>query len=146
MARKRPSGSANRTPIASGLVDDRTFFAIDDLIRPLPSLPINEPSVVRSPLTSVEDNRLFGFGSEPVRSSRRWSVRTKLAPRPSPTRKSGRFDMHRLMFASPRFVIRCVRRKIRKEVLHAMMKTGKGSGSRLKRRKYHRNSYSGVHC
>lgn len=46
-------------------------------------------------------------------------------------------------FQDPRKVVICVRRKIRKEVLHALRKTGRG-GSRSWKRK--RNVYSDVRC
>lgn len=45
-------------------------------------------------------------------------------------------------FANPKRVLVCVRRKVRKEVLHAFGKTGGGSSRRPKRR----NQFSDVSC
>lgn len=45
-------------------------------------------------------------------------------------------------FAVPSHVIKCVRRKQRREVMFAMDKTRKGAGARYRRRDY----YSGVSC
>lgn len=47
-----------------------------------------------------------------------------------------------LGFVAPEKVVVCVRRKTRKEVLHALGYTGRGSGGGRK----HRNHYSKVHC
>lgn len=145
MARKRPRGSAQPSRFASGLVEDSAFSALDLLRRPLPSLPVNVP-LDPVALSEIEDRREFGFGSKPVRSSRRWTVRAGVRPRSRPTARSRSFDMQSLMFYHPKHVIRCVRRKIKKEVLHALGKTGKGSGWKLKRRKYRRNDLSNVRC
>lgn len=46
-------------------------------------------------------------------------------------------------FVNPRNVIVCVRRKMRKEVLHALKKTGGRGG---KNRRPRRNSLSNIHC
>lgn len=48
-----------------------------------------------------------------------------------------------LQFAVPEKTVVCVRRKQRKEVLHALRKTGSGRGRRKSPR---RNWYSGVRC
>lgn len=45
-------------------------------------------------------------------------------------------------FAAPGAVVMCVRRKQRREVIHALKLSGKGSRARYRRR----NSWSGVHC
>lgn len=149
MARKRPRGSASPLADASRLVLDRPYLAEDLFLSRLPSLPINSP-VVRSPLSEVEDNRYWRPDPLPgARSLRRWTVRTKLNPRRKTIgRSSNRLlrDIQNLTFSAPKFVIRCVRRKVRDQVLHALGKTGKGSGRKLRNRKYKRNSYSGVHC
>lgn len=138
MARKRPRGSVYASSVTSG-------FTLSDLIKPLPSLPIN--NFVRSPLTAVEDNRTWDPDPDPLsRQTRRWTSPTQLAPRPKPTRSGRLFDVQALNFKYPKFVVRCVRRKIRNEVLHALGKTGKGSGRRLKNRKYNRNQLSNVRC
>lgn len=48
---------------------------------------------------------------------------------------------HQLGFAAPEKVLICVRRKIRKEVLHAYKRTGRGSG-----RPNRRGPFSDIHC
>lgn len=49
----------------------------------------------------------------------------------------------RLQFAAPKRTIICLKRKIRKEVLHALQRTGRGHGSR---RRPKRNAYSQISC
>lgn len=149
MARKRPRVSASPLADARRLVLDRPYLAEDLFTSLLPSLPINTPLSGR-PLSEVEDNRLWRPDVDPTaRSSRRWNARTKINPRRQTIgRSSNRLlrDIQNLTFRAPKFVLRCVRRKIRDEVLHALGKTGKGSGRKLRNRKYKRNSHSGVHC
>lgn len=48
---------------------------------------------------------------------------------------------HTVQFRVPNLVAVCVRRKVRKEVLHAQRKTAKGAGSQRKR-----NIWSGIKC
>lgn len=133
--RKRSPSSAERDAfdIANGPLFDREIITA----RPLPRLPFMP--VVRSPVITDEDHRLFN--PEPIRiakSTRRWSPRLILA---KPVRGSRRLSpaaaMFRgLQFAHPRYVIACIRRHTRKEVLHALRLTGKGSGGGKKRRNY----------
>lgn len=52
------------------------------------------------------------------------------------------FGRHVLKFNVPRNVYLCARRKIRKEVLHALRLTGKGSAQKKRRR----NEYSDISC
>lgn len=149
MARKRPRVSASPLADARRLVLDRPYLAEDPFTSLLPSLTINTP-VRPVALSEVEDNRYWRPDDYPVASSsRRWTARTKINPRrKSIGRSANRLlrDIHALTFGAPKFVLRCVRRKVRNEVLHALGKTGKGSGRKLKGRKYRRNTYSGVHC
>lgn len=49
---------------------------------------------------------------------------------------------HRIGFAAPAAVVTCVRRKVRRQVLHALRRTGKGSGHGKKRR----TPLSNIHC
>lgn len=145
MARKRPRGSVNPPAFTSGLVRQQDFTLSDLLRSPLPSLPIND---ILGPvaLTEHEDRRVWH--PEPdAASTRRSRSRTGLAPRARRTRQSApTFDMQALRFINPKFVMRCIRRKTRNEVLHALGKTGKGSGMKLKRRKYRRDEFSNVRC
>lgn len=148
MARKRPKGSARHSTTANRLVHARTFYAMDVLNQPLLSLIKTTPFVRSQVLSEIEDNRRWEPDPAPVsRSSRRWSVRSTLAPGRKATRRAGRLiDVQKLMFSYPRHVIRCMRRKVRDEVLHAFGKTGKGSGRKLRGRKYRRNALSNVRC
>lgn len=52
----------------------------------------------------------------------------------------------RVMFESPLDTLICVRRRMRREVLHALQLTGKGSGMRQRFREKNRNWYSDVEC
>lgn len=147
MARKRPRGSAMPPRIASGYIGDSLHAADELFLQPLPSLPINQ-TFVRSPLTEFEDNRSWSPDPAPESRTLRGRTQTKINPRSQAARSSRGllFDMQQLTFRSPRFVIKCIRRKIRDEVLHAFGKTGKGSGRKLKNRKYHRNQQSNIRC
>lgn len=148
MARKRPRGSAITPRIASGYVGDSLYTADDLFLQPLPSLQINN-SFVRSPLSEFEDNRHWNPDPSPAsRNLRGGTSPTKLAPRSKAARSSRGllFDMQALTFRGPKFVVRCIRRKMRDEVLHALGKTGKGSGRKLKNRKYNRNQQSNIRC
>lgn len=101
--------------------------------------------VVRSPdLLSVEDHRAWhpDFRMQTARSSRRYVARSSLKP----VQSDLRFQREILRFRHPRHVIICARRKSRKEVLHALGKTGRGSGFKRFRRRVRRDAYSSVAC
>lgn len=109
-------------------------------IRPL-TPPLSLPT--RQGLRLVEDRRLY-HPRGALRSARVFSghpVKPLVA-------RSPRFAVRRpgvpkaVGFAEPRKTLICVRRKQRKEVLHALARTGKGSGFGRKRR----NNYSEVKC
>ncbi|QXP44321.1 MAG: hypothetical protein [Arizlama microvirus] len=91
---------------------------------------------VRSYLSEVEDRRTFHPGgrvNRPPTSPRRRLVKINIKPTMhSPVVQS---------FHAPSHVAVCVRRKTRDEVLHALKKTGRGSG-RPKRF----NQFSKVKC
>lgn len=165
MAKRRPRPNVhalNRLRDAHRIASGRLSSLIDDVDEPLtvlepPRLRINPPSVRSNPLLEVEDRRRWQppGAVRRARSSRRWNVPLKLsATRPSsllkrrswPTSPAHKavarnVSLGGLSFRAPRFVAICVRRKSRKEVLHALGKVGKGS-SRVRRR----NSYSNVRC
>lgn len=61
---------------------------------------------------------------------------------PQKQNKSRPFLAHGLSFEAPKRTMICVRRKERKEVLHALKKVGRGSGRGRKRR----NWYSNIGC
>lgn len=109
---------------------------------------------VQFPLNEVEDGRLFeptaraisplpggpkatSYGTLPRLLSGA-PARLKAAPTPA----SYYSPPPAIAFADPRSTIACIRRQRRREVLHALRKTGKGS----KARKRHRNQNSGIRC
>lgn len=63
-------------------------------------------------------------------------------PSPTPRNKPRAFLAHGLKFPVPNEVLVCVRRKQRKEVLHAFKKVGRGRGGGRKRR----NWWSAISC
>lgn len=132
MAKRKSTGRRDAPTIAKGysqsVPDPDVLFS-----RPLPTLPFQ--SAIRSPLYEVEDRRVFQPDRLVSKSSRRNLVRLTLAkPKPGRHPAAGLREIHRLTFRAPRFVAVCVRRKRRKEVLFALMKTGKGSSTRRARR------------
>ena len=97
---------------------------------PLPSL-----SVV---LREFEDRRTFhplGRALRPALSFPRAAARLVVKP-------SFRSLSARVGFEVPSRVAVCIRRKQRKEVIHALKLTGKGAGARFRRR----NIWSGIVC
>lgn len=143
MARKRPKGSATPSRVAN--FDRRPQDYDPPANRLLPSL-FQNPSFVQSTLSDVEDDRSWN----PDRVPRARQVRRRVAAvHPRKTATGYRSPLHLLdkfSFVNPRFVIKCVRRKIRKSILHAMGQAGKGSGRKLKGRKYRRTAYSNIGC
>lgn len=83
-------------------------------------------SLRRSPLPLIEDRRTFHplgalrSAAATVKSARRIVTRDPVAS------FFGKQTKARLHFADPSRVVVCVRRKIRKEILHALGKAGKG--------------------
>lgn len=140
MAKKGSKGRRDRSRITSGAV--YTPPRVDHLIQPLPSLR----SVVRSPLYEVEDNRLF-HPDRMVwpRSLRRRVVRLVVPKAPRQAARSARRLLRtaQLAFSGPKFVMVCVRRKIRRQVMHAFGRAGRKGAPRRRPR---RNSYSSVRC
>lgn len=129
-----------------------------------PSLSINLRDPVAD-LLSVEDRRTWHPEGphRPARSSRRWNARVNLLPpqrtrraflrgprltpaRPGHARKgvarpSLFSQLLRFRFNAPKYVAVCVRRSIRRQVLFATRRTGRGA--RAPRR---RNYQSSVYC
>lgn len=69
-------------------------------------------------------------------------VRTAMDPSRLLRRAAWNQVPHQVAFRNPQSVLVCVRRKMRREVLHALRKTGSGSG----RKKPKRNWTSGISC
>lgn len=103
---------------------------------------VKRPVRIQTPLQQVEDRR-------------RWHPERKLAPAGTFSRRDQRriveksrsnpyndpFPSWRIGFEVPKKVAVCVRRKTRREVIHALGKTG--AGARARRRK---NQFTDVRC
>lgn len=94
--------------------------------QPVASVPLLRPSVslVGSPLLEFEDRRTFHPEGvyRPPRSLNRSD--TQIVPKQKPKRQPSQ-TKGTLSFADPRSVLVCIRRGIRKEVLHALGKAGR---------------------
>lgn len=112
-----------------------------DLINFIEGLPARHPS----PSIAIEDRRTFHPDGE-FRNARSYnsSSHSLVVGSPAPaSHNSNRFTdvPNSVAFASPDKVMVCVRRNARKEVLHALKKTGK-SGQKRPRR----SAYSDINC
>lgn len=117
--------------------------SLDALLAPIePVRPLRVTQLFYQPmegLNEIEDGRRFapydvsprdvsGTGAS-VRSAAVSRVRPEIPP-------AG------IAFSHPEHVVRCVRRKTRREVIFALKKRGKGAGARRRRRNY----WSNVRC
>lgn len=103
-------------------------------LRPTP-LPRRAVTTNTSLLNALEDRRRFhplGREAPPATITRRAARRHVSA---------GQF-YQTLRFATPQGVVRCIRRKIRRQVMHALKYTGKGSRTKIR----HYNEDSWIHC
>lgn len=137
--RPRPSATPSRVAITHGRWLDPASPDRFDRVMPWPS------SVVRSDLSEIEDHRLWSPDHVSVARSPRRS-RHRLVVHQQRGRPGGRAALSNfnpfIAFDAPRYVLVCVRRNIRRAVLHALKKTGRGSS----RKRKHRNSWSDVRC
>lgn len=108
----------------------------------LHNLPVRPVSpIVRPSLNLFEDRRTFHpnrFARPAISIGKR--ADTKLVVPPDPLKSVQRLN-HVVGFKVPRRVVICVRRKIRKEVIHAI-----GAGGSKNLRKPHKNEFSKVKC
>lgn len=112
-------------------------------------LPLSISPLRLSPLTLYEDRRLFH--PDPLPAARSFNKlnhslvlrdRTYTARSNTFNRSTGRSQTKAaISFENPDRVLVCVRRGIRKEVLHALRKTGKVGQKRPRR-----SVFSDVHC
>lgn len=118
---------------------DSVFEPVSRSLPRLEAILENPYTAVRSTLQDVEDRRTFhpAGRSRPATSSRRHLVKIK------PTKLTAFAQTAIHTFAHPKFVMTCIRRKMRKEILHALGKSGKGSRYN-KKPKY--NQHSKVRC
>lgn len=94
-------------------------------------------------LRQVEDRRTY-HPLGPMRPPKAWSGHSVTPVKPKTSNKKFQRSLpFGLQFSAPKETLVCVRRKRRKEVLHAIRKTGKGAG---RRRKPRRNFYSMIGC
>lgn len=98
------------------------------VLSPLPSM------VSPQSLLDLDDRRLY----QPDRSTRLPAASRRSAARVV----ADPHAIHRLQFADPQRVVICARRKIRKEVLHALKRTRKGAGAKHRRK----NFWSAIKC
>lgn len=164
MARKRRPDAhyLNRLRDAHRIASGRLSSLRDEFDEPLsvldpPRMPVN--TAVRSNLLEVEDRRRWEPNrlTRPIRSSRRWNIPVRLvrdaprskgrgvlfAPASKPRKAVARnVRFGGLQFRMPRYVAVCVRRKSRKEVLHALRRVGKGAAARRRRR----TALSNIRC
>lgn len=135
MARRRSRGRSAET---NDFASSPTFENLNrELLRPAEDLtsPLTEP-FVDTLLELPADRRVFDFGQaeapmmEPsLNLGMRSGPGVRFVPLPRDIRA-----------ADPRNVAVCVRRKDRREVLHALRRVGRGGGRRR------RNEWSDVHC
>lgn len=110
---------------------------------------LDQISAVRSPLKEVEDRRLWRpeplISLRTLRSGRhRLTAPPLIRPRPAAFGRPLRVGLPlpaKIMFRQPEHLVLCVRRKQRREVLFAKLKTGKGARARRKR-----TSWSNIAC
>lgn len=142
-----PEGFFTSSAIPSRIARAPDFDPLEYRPAPLPRLPFMP--AVRASLTSLADGRnWYPDALDPFRpvSSRRRPVRLVSPTRPSrPGRRPPNLFRSRpvLAFSAPRHVVVCVRRRRRREVLHALRIAGRGG---RRGRRYRRNAYSDVRC
>lgn len=142
MARKRPRRDAEPSRFAN-----RPIFYQNDVLPDVLGLLSRHSPFIRNPLANVMDDRLWTpteFIDERSFSTRRAVIKTDRNVNKSGSKRHAGMSLKRIQstlfsrpfqtFANPRFVVRCIRRKVRKEVLHALKKTGKGAGPRRRPR------------
>lgn len=91
-------------------------------------------------LRQIEDRRTWHpDGAQKRPPATVHSSKAKLAV--APPQKNKRILPHRIAFQAPKSVLVCIRRKMRAEVLHALKRTRRGSGSPK-----HRTAFSDIKC
>lgn len=133
MARRRSSKKHTGRDVST-IANVNPYSVLSALSRTLPRLP--------APLSLLEDRRSF----HPARSARpAFALRrdaARLVAR-EPARRPGRQTKATIAFADPKRVVICMRRGVRKEVMFALGRTGRG-GKRNRRPR--RSSFSSVSC
>lgn len=115
-----------------------------DILKSLSLAPLPRRISVRSTKQLMLDNaRLLGQDNRAFTPTRMIRPAQTVTGRIALTGVSRKRPLNRLKvrFALPRETTICVRRGVRKEVLHAYRKTGKNGGKH-----YRRNFYSNISC
>lgn len=134
--RSRRRRSTDRTDaIASQIANPRLF-------RPTPLIVTRLPPVHRAEVEDRRTHHPLGF-FRPARMITGHPSHLVAKPGPAKFRRASLQVPKAIAFEAPKKTLICVRRKQRKEVLHALKKTGKGGG---KRRRPRRNWYSAISC
>lgn len=133
MARRSGRSSRRRVVITPTL--PKKVLPNPTIYRPAPLRPA--PLTYSIPLTVIEDRRQFH--PSPGRSPRLVTGAANHTLKAKTTRAF--IPPTQVMFDAPSKVLVCVRRKVRRGVLHALKKTGKGG-----MRKPRRNFWSSVSC
>lgn len=143
-SKNRKKNTSRRDVVTSHSITNRRLpRSVLSLVSPVPYL---------SPLTHIEDRRLWHPEGRyaPARSFSRSRHRLTIVSGSSRSHVSRRsrglpslssLPAHRIGFEQPERVLICVRRKMRREVLHALRKTG-----RVGQRRPRRNWYSSISC
>jgi len=134
-SKKSSSSSAGRGRVASPNAND---FRL--------SLPLSPSLLVSSQLDMFEDRRRWSPVSFPPAKTFGYRP-ARFIVKKQPLKTRSRFSHNvgalpsSISFQYPKQTLICVRRKIRKEVLHAIGKSGKNGG-----RKYRRSEFSLIGC
>lgn len=117
--------------------EDPSVFPTAISIRSLAPL-VRDSLFDRLDFRPVEDRRTYHplAAARPARIVTGHPVRRHVV-RPAVKYRSPFFPSSRIRFAVPKRTLICIRRKTRREVLHALSKVGRGRGSGRKRRNYH---------
>lgn len=136
MARSRLSGSKR-------LRAARDAYAIATTVSSPPVVSVVRRARPSQALVLVEDRRTFYPTAPALRPALSFSRKShaRVVAKQNPRFNQPSQTKAILAFAEPKKVLVCVRRKRRKEVLHA-----KGVAGRRGLRRPHRNNWSGIRC
>lgn len=147
-SKSKSHSSSHSSPSKSRAQRDHFTIARTPLLVPMPSPPSSKVSPKKRAVLASEDRRTFHPEklNRPVLNVHGRPAAQVLADRPRSLKKpSARQQAFRwgkdvasqtkavLTFAQPSKVAVCVRRGVRREVLHALKRTGKGAGSSRRR-------------
>lgn len=141
MSKSKSRRSANvSTPSLAKLLSPSKTILVRQPVSPTISWLSDEVAQEAQYVRANFDNRRYDPRIyRPPGATQRFAARLTTAR--VPTQTIGNFR-HRVRFARPDLVAVCLRRKVRKEVLHALHRTGRGRGKAPRRR----NLYSNIKC